>query len=334
MKAYPLIYSRTKNFDFVPDFLARPKDLDCQLALRYVKNAMSGLDFIQDIRYTVFSIGKYCICGGIACISLNLVAKLKKIVPDFASNYPDAGEYLKDGKGRPLACFIGIAVPKSEVGKGMIPDISLEQYWKVYLEYLKHQWLEKRNTSSEQFDFPPIDGIKGKKYVNNESVMKKETLDGRTVIINYAECKQQTLDYFFHAVLKGDEDDSFITEIQNQSDWNALYFKSAAVSESLYSALKKNSVNFSGLGSSLSGNRVAIKNDSGEVMIKKAPATEQISDTGQKKTSAVCSVREALFIVLLIVFLIAMFKNLSNIKEFIIAMFKNLSNIKELIIAL
>ena len=49
MKGYPLIYSRTKNVDFVPDFLARPKDFDCQTALKYVKNAMENLDFVKGI---------------------------------------------------------------------------------------------------------------------------------------------------------------------------------------------------------------------------------------------------------------------------------------------
>lgn len=286
MKVYPLIYSRTKNFDFVPDFLARPKDLDCQLALKYVKNAMTNLDFVQDIRYTVFPAGKYCICGGISCISSKLVKKLKTMNSGFTSDYPDAEEYLKDCEGRPLACFVGIAIPKSETSVGKIPDISLDKYWQVYLEYLKHQWFENRGTSSEQLDFPPIDDIKEKIYTEKaSSAIQTESFGSHNVIRNYADCRQQTLDYFFDAVLRG-KDDSFITEIQNMEEWNALYFKTAAVSESLYSALKANPVNISGAGGRLLGTHASRKNDSGEIKIKKARMPEHMPDTDQKKTPA------------------------------------------------
>ena len=85
MKAYPLIYSRTKNVDFVPDFLTRPENLDCQTALKYVGNAMANLDTLKTIRYSAFSVGDYCICGGISCITKYLVEELKKIPYDMLS---------------------------------------------------------------------------------------------------------------------------------------------------------------------------------------------------------------------------------------------------------
>lgn len=262
MKGYPLIYSRTKNVDFVPDFLARPKDLDCRTALRYVKDAMDKLDFVQGIRYTAFSVGNYCVCGGIACISARLVDKLKVSYLDFLSKYPDAAEYLKDEKGRNIACFIGIAIPKplkSETRKDMIPDIPLEQYWGIYFEYLKHQWLEV-STYSEQIDMPPID-IKEKQYVTFSP--KIEKYGTHSIVKDYSIHEQDILDYFFHSILAG-SDDSLITEIYDRAEWEKLSFKTAAVSDTLYQAIKANPVTKNALLSGRNGkqetkNQVEIK---------------------------------------------------------------------------
>ena len=96
MKAYPLIYSRTQKADFVPDFLVRPADFDYQKALNYVKNAMTNLDISNVIRYCTFSVGTYHICGGISCISKQLVATLD-------SSFDNIAEYLADEKGRKIA---------------------------------------------------------------------------------------------------------------------------------------------------------------------------------------------------------------------------------------
>lgn len=282
MKAYPLIYSRTKNFDFVPDFLARPKDLDCQLALKYVKNAVNNLDFVQGVRHVAFPVGDYCICGGIACISAKLVDKLKRLVPEFTMKYPDISEYLRDCKGRSIACFVGIAIPKSEIRNSMIPDISLEKYWEVYLEYLRHQWYSEVNTSSEKLDVPTIE-IKEKPYVES-FVPKKETFGSHSVISNYTSHEQQTLDYFFYTIFSG-RDDSFITEIQSREEWDALIFKTAAVSESLYSALKTVPVNFSSQKSSLLGDDSLKRTSMGDVKINRTPNFEPEFNSSQKKTS-------------------------------------------------
>ena len=282
MKGYPLIYSRTKNFDFVPDFLARPKDLDCQLALKYVKNAMNNLDFVQNIRYTAFSVGHYCICGGIACISAKLAAKVKKSSLGFLTGDQDVEEYIRDCKGRNIACFIGIAIPKSEVVDGMIPDISLEKYWEIYLQYLKKQWFSESNTLSEQIEFPTID-IKEKRYVES-FLPQKEIFGSRCVIKNYVSHEQQTLDYFFHVILSG-SNDSVITEIQNREEWDALSFRTAVVSESLYLALKANQVSTSNVRSSLSKSDVFKEEDMGEVKIKRTQIPEPVSDMGSKKNS-------------------------------------------------
>lgn len=281
MKAYPLIYSRTKNFDFIPDFLTRPKDLNYQLALKYVKDAMNNLDFVQNIRYTAFAVDSYCICGGIACISEKLFNRIKLSSSGLVANYPDAADYLRDCKGRPVACFIGIAIPRSEVRVGMIPDISLEKYWDVYLQYLKKQWLNTSNTLSEQFEFPPIDDIKEKPY-KNLITPQKETFGSHSVVRNYVSNEQQILDYFFHAIFSG-ENESFITEIQQRAEWDALSFKTAAVSDSLYLALKANPVSSSETRSSLLGS-TAKTNNTGEVKIKTTHVPEPEPIPEQKKT--------------------------------------------------
>lgn len=233
MKAYPLIYSRTKNVDFVPDFLTRPKDLDCQTALKYVGNAMANLDTLKTIRYSAFSVGDYCICGGVSCITKYLVEELKKSDITFPSQL--VSEYLRDCKGRSTACFIGFAIPKSEVRSGRIPDIPLSKYWDVYLEYLKHQW-DKSTTHSEELNFPPVT-LNEKTYSSNYKP-EFEPIQGKKVIRNQKEKLQDTLDYFFDKILNKGSQDSFISDICNRNEWDALKFTYASVSDDFYRALK------------------------------------------------------------------------------------------------
>lgn len=233
MKAYPLIYSRTKNVDFVPDFLVRPEDLDWQTALKYVENAMANLDTLKTIRYSAFSVGDYCICGGISCITKYLVEKLKK--SDSPIDFQAVSEYLRDCKGRSTACFIGFAISKSEVRSGKIPDIPLSKYWDVYLEYLKHQW-DKSITHSEKLNFPPVT-LDEKTYSSNYEP-KFELIQGKKVVRNQKEKLQKILDYFFDKILNKDSQDSFISDICNRNEWDALKFTYASVSDDFYRALK------------------------------------------------------------------------------------------------
>lgn len=232
MNAYPLIYSRTKNVDFVPDFLVRPEDLDWQTALKYVENAMANLDTLKTIRYSAFSVGDYCICGGISCITKYLVEKLKKSDITFPSQI--VSEYLRDCKGRSTACFIGFAISKSEVRSGKIPDIPLSKYWDVYLEYLKHQW-DKSTTHSEELNFPPVT-LDEKTYSSNYEP-KFELIQGKKVVRNQKENLQGTLDYFFDQILNKGSQDSFISDI-DRNEWDALKFTCASVSDDFYRALK------------------------------------------------------------------------------------------------
>lgn len=235
MNAYPLIYSRTKNVDFVPDFLTRPKDLDCQTALKYVENAMANLDTLKTIRYSVFSVGDYCICGGISCITKYLVEELKKSGSTF--DFQAVSEYLRDCKGRSIACFIGFAIPipKSEVPSGSIPYIPLSKNWSVYLEYLKHQW-DKSTTHSEELNFPPVT-LDEKTYSSNDKP-EFEQIQEKKVIRNQKEKLQDTLDYFFDKILNKSSQDSFISGICYRDEWDALNFNHASVSEGFYNTLK------------------------------------------------------------------------------------------------
>lgn len=235
MNAYPLIYSRTKNVDFVPDFLVRPEDLDWQTALKYVENAMANLDILKTIRYSAFSVGDYCICGGISCITKYLVEELKKSDITFPSQI--VSEYLRDCKGRSTACFIGFAISKSEVRSGKIPDIPLSKYWDVYLEYLKHQW-DKSTTHSEELNFPPVT-LDEKTYSSNYEP-KFELIQGKKVVRNQKEDLQGTLDYFFDQILNKGSQDSFISDI-DRNEWDALKFTCASVSDDFYRALKSTS---------------------------------------------------------------------------------------------
>lgn len=238
MQAYPLIYSRTKNVDFVPDFLVRPEDLDWQTALKYVENAMANLDTLKTIRYSVFSVGDYCICGGISCITKYLVEELKKSNSTF--DFQAASEYLRDCKGRSIACFIGFAIPKSpksEMRSGRIPNIPLSKYWEEYLEYLKHQW-DKSTTHSEELNFPPVT-LNEKTYSSNYNPEPEfEPIQRKKVIRNQKEKLQKILDYFFDKILNKDSQDSFISDICNRNEWDALKFTYASVSDDFYRALK------------------------------------------------------------------------------------------------
>ena len=229
MKAFPLIFSRTKNEDFVPDFLVRPADLDVKETLKYVHNTMQGLDTLNAIRYTAFAAGNYCICGGIACLS-------KQLVQQAGIQMDQVVDYLKDCKGRSLACFIGFAIPVPEVRSNVIPDISLKMYWNTYLEYLRHQW-EALETSSETLSEPCVE-LNEKRF---SSAFKPvaEIIGTRTVIRHFEEKPQEILDYYFNELLNmRNRDASFISSIQYRDEWDKLSFKAAAVSEQLYTTLK------------------------------------------------------------------------------------------------
>ena len=239
MKAYPLIYSRTKNYDFVPDFLVRPADLEWQKALKYVGDALYELDFVEGIRYSAFSVGDYFICGGLSCLSKNMFRIIKTngnpIVPEDISEL--AEEFLRDCKGRKIACFIGIAIPKSEIKQNMIPDITPEQYWHIYLEYLRHQWASTQETQSEKLELPPIE--LNEKHYSSDFVPEFYTVGAHHVIkkTDFEANRQRILDYVFYQIMTG-ADESLMTEIEKRGFWEKTVFRKTVVSDDLFEMLK------------------------------------------------------------------------------------------------
>ena len=203
IKVYPLIYSRTKHADFVPDFLARPADLDYRIANKFVAFAMKNVEMnSNDIqRYVVFSVGKYCIAGT-ACITSNIT-------------HPGDEEYIRDKDGRKIQAFIGIAVDKSG-NHTDIPMLSNEKYREIYLKYLKKQWNETR-THSEKCTEPEIE----LETTNCDSFIPQTELILDKNIINeyyYNDNRQRIFNYYFVENLKNNSLYSFIVRKLDLND--------------------------------------------------------------------------------------------------------------------
>lgn len=195
IKVYPLIYSRTKHVDFVPDFLARPADLDYRIANKFVAFAMENvaMDSNDIQRYVVFSVGKYCIAGT-ACITSNIT-------------HPGDEEYIRDKGGKKIQAFIGIAVDKSG-NHTDIPVLSNEKYREIYLKYLKKQWNETR-THSEKCTEPEIE----LETTNCDSfIPQTELILGKNIINEYYynDNRQRIFNYYFVENLKNNSSCSFI----------------------------------------------------------------------------------------------------------------------------
>lgn len=237
MKAYPLIYSRTKNEDFVPDFLTRPADLDLEIALNYVRDAMKSLDTIDDIRYSTFVVGDYYIYGGISCITVLLLNKVKSEISMTSEMAENVEEYLNDCQGRKIAAFVGFAIRKDDLRSGKIPDLNYADYWDVYLEYLKKQWLENK-TESEKIDFPPLE-LNEKTYnsLHKPNVM---AIGEKFVVTDFNDNPQATVDYFFNQIINNSEENSFISNVKRRDDWDCMTFKYAHVFDDLLVCLKAN----------------------------------------------------------------------------------------------
>ena len=205
IKVYPLIYSRTKNVDCVPDFLARPADLDYETANNFVGFAMENVDTdSNDIqRYAVFSVGKYCIAGT-ACITSNILLAGDE-------------EYTRDNVngGRRIQAFIGIAVDKSG-NHTDIPVLSNEKYREIYLKYLKKQWNET-TTHSEECTEPEIE----LETTNCDSfIPQTELILGKNIINEYYYNNngQRIFNYYFAENLKNNSLYSFIVRKLNLND--------------------------------------------------------------------------------------------------------------------
>lgn len=230
LKAYPVIYSRTKLVDFGPDFIIRPEGLHYSDAARYIQDAMIGIDFLKGVRYCVFNVKDYCICGGIACISKELVNKIGNM-PIFG----DYSDYLTDIKGRSIACFIGFAIAKKDIQPGIIPKIDLKDYWEVYLKYIKNQWRKNQTTSEEIRE--PIE-IEAKQFSEPVISVTSEQHFGKEAFIETENNIQDILDICFNRCLNGQEV-SFISNIDSPDVFKRLHYHSVSVPGSVCENLKR-----------------------------------------------------------------------------------------------
>ena len=203
IKVYPLIYSRTQKVDFVPDFLARPADLDYGTADKFVKIVIKNVEMdSNDIqRYAVFSVGKYCIAGT-ACITNNILLAGDE-------------EYTRDKDGRRIQAFIGIAVDKSG-NHTEIPMLSNEKYREIYLKYLKKQWNEPV-THSEKCTEPEIE-LETTNY--DSFIPQTELILGKNIINEYYynDNRQRIFNYYFVENLKNNSSCSFIVRKLDLND--------------------------------------------------------------------------------------------------------------------
>ena len=120
MRICPLIYSRTKKCDYTPGFLVRPYDIDCNMAAKYVGQALEDVKHVGGIKHAVFSVGEYLIYGGIASIS-QILEDLIKHERQINELDFDCKEYQSDKEGRPITFFIGFGVKRSDIVAHKIP---------------------------------------------------------------------------------------------------------------------------------------------------------------------------------------------------------------------
>lgn len=207
MKVYPLIYSRTKLCDYLSDFLVRPSDIDYVTAAKYVGEALEEINR-TDIRHAVFCAGNYVIYGGTACYTNDAFIERVCAEKGLRSLDLDYTQYRSDKVGRPLAFFIGFAVKRSELN-GEIPDIDLYGTYKIYLDYLKHQWNEiytKSELLNEGID------IRSKAYQGGFTP-DTVSLGSQSFIRNYSEKSYQAvLDYYFNQCARS-LDCSFLSNV-------------------------------------------------------------------------------------------------------------------------
>lgn len=209
IKAYPLIYSRTKFVDYLSDFLVRPEDFPTDLASKYINRAIEDIFFSNGIRHLVFSTGNFFIYGGVACSSNDIIARIKY---ENGLSYLDFEyeKYLNDEKGRPLVFFIGFAIKKQDLVAGYVPDISLYETYNIFLQHLKLQW-EAKITEPEYVNAIAINAIQFNRNIN--PIEKDES--GIRFIENYSENKYVSfIQHYFHEMTAHPNDNiSFLSQV-------------------------------------------------------------------------------------------------------------------------
>jgi len=222
MRVYPLIYSRTRNFDYISSFLVRPADIDYEKAAKYVNAAMNNIKFTDGIRYTAFLAGDYAVYG-MSCYSSRLIEILSK---EWDISELDYQEYQTDKSGRPLVFFMGVAIKKSEY-HGNIPILDLYELYEIYLNYLKHQFNadtpETELTEGIEWNETEYPDEFVPKYFEHEG---QPYFDGRKFLENF-DCKKNNsiIYYYISQILKcPDEDISFLSDILSDDINNSVLY--------------------------------------------------------------------------------------------------------------
>lgn len=224
MKAYPVIYSRTKHVDFLPDFIVKPADLEFNSVKNYINNVIDDLDTVPGVRYFAFPTEKYAIFG-IACFSKRL-AELVSSQVDTAA-YID---YISDDKGRRVSCVIGYAVPATEIAD--VPIVSLTDYWNSYISLIKDQWSFESHTHtiiSNPTTFTESDftnNLPGFSPLGGKYVIKSQDADAKSVV-----------SIFVRNILNG-ERSSYISDVNTPELFNELAFTHATITEDLERRIK------------------------------------------------------------------------------------------------
>ena len=239
MKAYPLIYTRTKNRDFCEPFLYYPYDLDTAKSSSYINNVQNDAEFVELYRTAVFCDEMYCFYG-ICGVSEKILSFLCNNDEKFKNEHSDDHQYCKDFRGRNTKFFVGVAVPKTEMKKDFIPDIKLKDFWNIYIRFLKEQWDKEENEVTTMKVGTPVIDIDEKKYVSDfEPLVEK--VGTLTAVKNYAGNEQKMIDYFLDQIVKGNNV-SFITDVATKQLCQNLKFTHAVIPDSVIQALKNDTL--------------------------------------------------------------------------------------------
>lgn len=232
MKGYPLIYSRTKYHDCVPPFLIMPAALTD--ADSYAGNIMFEVDQLKDVRRVVFSANDHLIYG-VSFLTYLYFDRISEKNAKFAETHSSERDYCFDYTKRKTIFFTGVAIPKSELKAGYVPDITMEELWDIYIRFLKEQWeLDESEVRCIKLEDPVLK-ISEKKY-SSDFTPTIEKIQNINVIKNYTGNEQDMIDYFCNKIING-EKCSFISDANSKTLCQRLKFTHAVVSESIVKSL-------------------------------------------------------------------------------------------------
>lgn len=302
MKAYPVIYSRTRLAEY--SFLVKPDDLDTRIASPYVTAALENIKYTDGLRHVVFSVGNYFIYGGAACIMSHLV---KRILQSQEIDFPYR-DYQADKAGRPLIFFIGFAIHKSDLRGREIPKLNLYDTCKIYLKYLQEQW----NKDKTDTVVPTGMELPTRTYIGGTSP-KYLSYDGKHFLEDYSEADyQRYMDYFFMEMVKNPAH-SFISNVLPDDIHSKFPFTNMSVYgcsaekcvERLNSQIAQEQRRFSsGGGSKASPSDGQSLPKTKQPVIKTSSRTSDGRTAGEKKTDGGSGLKKAM---VLLVLLLAIF---------------------------